>query len=78
MIKCTLHNEAKLHKLYYKVCMKKQSCQSKVVSPGILYLKKPIHEEMRSRVAGYTNQVGGDFRWQPATFDNPDQYTKNH
>lgn len=42
MIKCTLRNEAKLHKLYYKVCMKKQSCQSKVVSPGILYLKNPF------------------------------------
>ena len=26
---------------------------------------------MWGRVAGNTNQVGGDFRWQLATFDNP-------
>ena len=25
---------------------------------------------MASRVAGYTNQAGSDFRRQPATFDN--------
>ena len=37
-------------------------------SPGISYLKNTIHKEMPN---ANTNQVGGDFCWQLATFDNP-------
>ena len=39
---------------------------------GIFYFKNTIHKEMPSRVASrYLNQVGGDFRWQPADFWQP-------
>ena len=31
---------------------------------------------MPSRVAANTNQVGGNFCQQPATFDNPEKITK--
>ena len=35
-----------------------------------ILFKNSICKEMLSRVAD-TNQKRGDFRWQPATFDNP-------
>ena len=41
----------------------------KVASPGIFYVNNAIRKEMHS---SEPILVGGDFRWQPATFDNPE------
>ena len=51
-----------------KFWSRRLSCQSKQPVQG--FLKNVICKEMASRVAGYTNQAGGDFHRQPATFDN--------
>ena len=42
-------------------------------SSDILFKKNAIHKEMLSRVPANTNQVGGYFHQQPATFDNPNE-----
>ena len=36
-----------------------------------IFLKNAIHKEIQAEKPVDTNQVGGDFRQQPATFDNP-------
>ena len=41
-----------------------------MATPGIFYVKNAIHKEMPNREPADTNQVGGNFHRQPATFDN--------
>ena len=35
------------------------------------YSKQPVQGYFIQKMSSDTNQVGGDFRWQAATFDNP-------
>ena len=45
-------------------------------SPGIFYLKNAIHKKCQAEYPADTKKIGGDFRRQPATFDNPDKGSK--
>ena len=47
------------------------SCQSKWSVQGYFIYKTPSIKKRQAEYPANTNQIGSDFHWQPATFDNP-------